>query len=101
MSQIDPDDYQIEGSSVLQDAANKAGKTATKKLAKKAVQGAATKAAAVAGSSIGLRVILGTAAVILILGMIVISLFILVSSGGEEAKPGGRGIGVGTYRNWV
>ena len=43
MSQIDPDDYQTEGSSALQDAANKAGKTATKKLAKKAVQSAALR----------------------------------------------------------
>src|SRR4051812_39940589 len=71
MSQIDPDDYQTEGSSALQDAANKAGKTATKKLAKKAVQSAATKAAAVTGSTIGFPVILGTAAVILILGILV------------------------------
>ena len=91
MSQIDPDDYQTEGSSALQDAANKAGKIATKKLAKKAVQSAATKAAAVTGSTIGFPVILGTAAVILILGMIAISIFVIVASGGEEAKPEGGG----------
>ena len=44
MSQIDPDDYQTEGSSALKDAANKAGKTVTKKVAKKAGQAAAIRA---------------------------------------------------------
>ena len=69
----------------------KAGKIVTKKLAKKAVQSAATKAAAVTGSTIGFPVILGIVAVILILGMIAISIFVIVASGGEEAKPEGSG----------
>ena len=83
MSQIDPDDYQNEGSSALKDAANKAGKTVTKKIAKKAVKLLVTKA--------GLPVILGIVAVVLILGMIAISIFVIVASGGEEAKPEGSG----------
>ena len=66
MSQIDPDDYQTEGSSALKDAASKAGKTATKKIAKKTAQAAVTKAAAVTGSTIGLPVLLGIVAVILV-----------------------------------
>ena len=64
MSPIDPDYYQTEESSALQDVVNKAGKTASKKLAKNALQGVATKVAALAGSSIGLSVILGTVAMI-------------------------------------
>ena len=83
MSRIDPDDYHNEGSSALKDTAAKAGKTVTKKVAKKAGQAVVTKA--------GLPVILGIVAVVLILGMIAISIFIIVASGGEEAKPEGSG----------
>ncbi len=86
MSPIDPDDYQTEESSALQDLVNKAGKTASKKLAKKALQGVATKVAALAGSSIGLPVILGTVAMILILGMIVISSFFLLVEKKQNQK---------------
>ena len=83
MSQIDPDEYQNEGSSALKDAANETGKIVTNKIAKKVGQAAVTKA--------GLPVILGIVAVILILGMITISIFVIVASGGEEAKPEGSG----------
>ncbi|WP_338473313.1 bifunctional lytic transglycosylase/C40 family peptidase (plasmid) [Niallia sp. XMNu-256] len=83
MSQIDPDNYQTEGSSALKDTATKAGKTVTKKVAKKAGQAAIAKA--------GLLVILGIVAVVLIFGMIAISIFIIVASGGEEAKREGSG----------
>ena len=83
MSQIDPDEYQNEGSSALKDAANETGKIVTNKMAKKVGQAAVTKA--------GLPVILGIVAVILILGMITISIFVIVASGGEEAKPEGSG----------
>ena len=83
MSRIDPDDYHNEGSSALKDTAAKAGKTVTKKVAKKAGQAVVTKA--------GLPVILGIVAVVLILGMIAISIFVIVASGGEEAKPEGSG----------
>src|SRR3954469_8584995 len=79
MSRIDPDDYHNEGSSALKDTAAKAGKTVTKKVG----QAVVTKA--------GLPVILGIVAVVLILGMIAISIFVIVASGGEEAKPEGSG----------
>ena len=91
MSQTDPDDYQPEGSSALEMMAKRAGKASTKKLAKKAAQAATTKATAVKGSTFGLPFILGIAAVILILAMIAISIFVIVASGGEEARPEGGG----------
>ena len=69
MSRIDPDDYHNEGSSALKDTANETGKIVTHKMAKKVGQAAVTKA--------GLPVILGIVAVILILGMITISIFVI------------------------
>jgi peptidoglycan DL-endopeptidase CwlO len=86
MSQInDPNGYETEGSSALKDAASEAGKIAAKKVAK----AAAAKAATATGSSIGLPVILGIVAAVLIFGFIVITAFIIIASGGEEAKPEG------------
>jgi len=89
MSQVnDPNGYETEGSSALKNAASEVGKVA----AKKATKALATKAAAATGSSIGLPVIVGIVASILVFGFIVITAFLIMASSGGEAKPKG-GVG--------
>jgi peptidoglycan DL-endopeptidase CwlO len=86
MSQVnDPNGHETAGSSALKSVAHTAGKAATKKVAKVA----ATKAV----GSLGLPVIMGIAAAVLVVvsGIAIMVFIVLSSAGGEEESIPGEG----------
>lgn len=89
----DPNDHETDGSSPLKSAAGAAGNAATKRVGKKVVKATASKATAAVGSTIGLPVIAGIAAAVLLLlvGLVMIVFVVLSSVGVNQEGALGEG----------
>lgn len=93
MSQTnDPNDnYETDGSSALKNAASAAGKAAAKQAGKKVAKKAAQKVGTAATLKLGWPVILGGAAILVLVAGIILAMILIVASSGEESKPEGGG----------